>query len=536
MKALLIYPDAPEIFFNLRHTLDVLGKGALMPPVGLLTVAALLPRSWQKRFVDLQVRDLSDDDIAWADIVLISLTAANVQDDSALRAISRCKAAGLRIVAGGPGWLNDEESFAAQRERFAAVDHFVLGEAEVTLPGFLEDLEAGEPRRVYGPGGRADMADTPVPMFELLEDLDAYMQMGVQLIRGCPYSCDFCLVPVLMGRPGRAKDARHFLDELQLLYQLGWRGFVEINDDNLIADIKFTKNELLPALVTWQRERGMPFRFHVCVDCRVGEDDELLRLLFEAGFHSLFLGIENLNEECLSEVGKTVNRGRDMAAIVRRIHEAGILVYCGLMVGFDGDDASVFEELVDFVERAGIIMPSLTKVNAMPGTPLYERLSRQGRIDRSVATGHAHHSNVVGQPMGKDVLDAGYARAMGRLWDPERFYRRVRRVLEQLPKERHAEAPRPADLLILLRILLYVGVLGGPDRRHFWKLLAWTAYRRPELLPVFFSAPPLGHGFRRRCEEALGIDFGAPRPAPRSATRARTLHGGNRDGRIHTHS
>ncbi|MBI4953419.1 MAG: B12-binding domain-containing radical SAM protein [Myxococcales bacterium] len=517
MKALLLFPASPDVFFNLHHVLGVPGKKALVPPLGLLTVAALLPKEWDKRFFDLHARQPSDDDIEWADIAFISLTAGNVQDESALAMIARLKKAGVRIVAGGTGFFPEADAFAAQLETYKDVDHFVLREAEITLPLFLADLAQGQPKRQYTTTEWADLTKSPIPMYDLLHFED-YAEMDVQMFRGCPYGCAFCVIPALMGRPGRAKTVAQFLAELQRLFDLGWRGFVEINDDNLIADLKLAKRELLPALVEWQIERGMPFKFHVCIDVRVGEDDELLALLYASGFHSVFLGIENLDPECLDEVHKTVNATRDMDAIVQRIQRAGILVYCGLMVGFDHDKPAVFEKMAAFVERNGIIMPSLTKVNAVPGTELYQRMKLAGRIDHT-AIGDAHKANIRDVPMGAQALDRGYVDLMERLWTPKYFYRRVRTALEVLKAPVHTDKPSLANLRILLRIVLRVGVL-SEERREFWSGLAWTVIHRPKLLPVYFAVQPLGYGFRKRCAEVFDDAYRARSAAAAEPKRA----------------
>lgn len=502
MNVLLVYPEARGVFFNLRHMLRMVGKKAHLPPLGLLTAAGMLPRRWGKRFVDLHVRRPTDEELRWADYAFVTITAGGVQDASATDVIARCKAAGLDVVVGGPGLYRHEAAFERQRACFPQVDHFLIGEAEATLPHFLRDLESGGPKPVYRSEGWTDPRQSPTPMWELL-DLDDYAEMPMQLVRGCAYDCDFCVVPAVMGRPGRAKGVDQFLGELQHIYEVGWRGGIELNDDNLIADIKYAKREVLPAVAEWQREHGMPFRFHVCVDARVGEDDELLRLLWESGFHSLFLGIENLNAESLAEVHKRVNRNRDMDEVVRRIHRAGILTYSGFMVGFDHDDPAVFDQMLEFIQRNGIVMPSLTKVNAVPGAALYERLSEAGRLDSAVVPGVAHRSNVRGVPMGDQLRDQGYARLMQNLWEPRSFYARARHALREFPSEVHGQRPRLQDIVMLLRILFFAGI-AGRERVELWKFLRWTVANRPELLGAALSVVPVGYGFRRRAEEVFG--------------------------------
>jgi radical SAM superfamily enzyme YgiQ (UPF0313 family) len=509
MNVLMLFPDAPDIFFSLTHTLGVLGKKALIPPLGILTVASLLPKDWGKRFVDLHARQPTDEDLAWADYAFISVTAANVQDKAALAVIRRCKQAGLLVVAGGTGFFPEEDAFVAQLKLYTSVDHFVLNEAEINLPLFLADLERGQAKRIYRTDQWADVTQSPIPMWELL-NFDDYAQMDVQLIRGCPYDCEFCIIPALMGRPGRAKRTEQFLAELERLYQLGWRGFVEINDDNLIANVKYAKHEFLPALVKWQQQHEMPFRFHVCVDVRVGEDDELLKLFHSAGFHSLFLGIENLDPNCLAEANKVVNHGKDIPALVQRIQKAGILVYCGLMVGFDSDKPTIFPAMMEFLDTCGIVMASLTKVNALPGTRLYRRLKEEGRIDLNKIPGRAIASNILGVTMGDETLHDGYISVMRHLWEPKLFYDRIKTAISTMAPPAHNDKLSLENLKILARIVYFVGIR-GEERAYFWEGLLWTLRHYPRHIAIFMSAPALGYGFRRRCEEVFGPIFSASR-------------------------
>lgn len=268
MNILLIYPEFPDTFWSFRHALKFARKKASSPPLGLLTVAALLPPVWDKRLVDCNVKNLSVNDLAWADYVFIS--GMTVQKTSACQIIARCKAAGIKIVAGGP-------LFTIEQRGFEEVDHFVLNEAEVTLPKFLEDLQHGNTKRIYATSEFADIQKTPVPLWELV-DMDQYAAMSVQYSRGCPYNCDFCNVTVLLGHRPRTKTALQIVAELDGLYAQGWRSGVFFVDDNLIGNKRSLKTELLPALIEWRKDKlGISFNTEASIN--LVDDPQLMDLM-----------------------------------------------------------------------------------------------------------------------------------------------------------------------------------------------------------------------------------------------------------------
>ena len=304
MKILLVYPRYPDTFWSFRHALKFLSKKASFPPLGLLTVAAMLPGEWEKRLVDLNVSSLSDENIKWADYVFLS--AMVVQKDSAKEVIARCNSLKTRVVAGGP-------LFTTGYEEFEGVDHFVLGEAETTLQPFLADLAEGRPQPVYSSNERPDISKTPIPMWSLI-NMKHYSAMSLQYSRGCPFDCDFCDIIVLNGHRPRTKDSQQTVDELEVLYRYGWRGSLFIVDDNFIGNKKKLKIETLPAMIEWSKKKKYPFTFFTEASINLADDEKLMELMAEAGFNRVFIGIETPNEDSLVECNKVQNRNRDLAA------------------------------------------------------------------------------------------------------------------------------------------------------------------------------------------------------------------------------
>ncbi|HEX2972254.1 MAG TPA: radical SAM protein, partial [Tepidisphaeraceae bacterium] len=340
MNVLLIWPEFPDTFWSFKHALKFLRRRATLPPLGLLTVGAMLPAGWNKRLIDLNVERLTEGDLAWADCAFIG--AMIVQTESVRRVIARCKRAGVKVVAGGP-------LFTGTQEQFSEVDHFVLNEAEVTLGEFLADLEKGCAKRVYKTEQMADLCQTPAPMWELA-DLQRYVYAGVQYSRGCPYNCEFCNVTALFGRKPRTKGADQMIRELDSLRRAGWRGPIFFVDDNLIGSPRRAKEELLPALIEWQKRNG-PVGFNAQVSINLADDEELMGMMVQAGFNTVFIGIETPDNQSLAECNKTQNRNRDLIADVKRIHRAGLQVQGGFIVGFDSDTPSIFQRQMEFIQN-----------------------------------------------------------------------------------------------------------------------------------------------------------------------------------------
>ena len=488
MNVLLLYPETPDTFWSLSHALKFIRKRAALPPLGLLTVAALLPEDWGKRLVDLNVRRLRKKDLAWADIAFISGMA--IHRDSAHQLIARCKEAGLTVVAGGP-------LFWSEHEQFPDVDHLVLNEAELILPQFLDDLAAGRAQRVYRTDDFADIRQTPAPLWELA-DLSRYASLSVQYSRGCPFHCDFCNVTALFGHRPRTKSADQIIAELDSMYALGWRGRLFFVDDNFIGNRRHLKTELLPALIEWQKDRGMPFYTEASID--LADDPELMDLMVRAGFDMVFVGIETPDEAGLAECSKVQNRGRDLVADVRRIQHAGLQVQGGFILGFDTDTPSIFQRQIDFIQQSGIVTAMVGLLQAIPGTRLYERLQSEGRVQAPVSGDNVDGTTNIVPRMSLDSLRDGYRRVLRHIYAPRQYYQRVRTFLREFRTPTIRAPLRRADIMAFGRAVLRLGILGR-ERFHFWRLIAWTVLRRPKLLSVAVTLAIYGQHYRRLCDQ-----------------------------------
>lgn len=488
MNILMLYPEFPDTFWSFKHALAFVGKKAALPPLGLLTVAAMLPSEWDKRLVDANVRKLTDRDLKWADCAFIS--AMTVQRASGRRMISRCKKAGLKVVAGGP-------LFQSELDDFDEVDHFVLNEAELTLPDFLHDLEKGSAKRIYTKEGFPHMEKTPAPMWELL-DIKRYGSMGIQFSRGCPFNCDFCNVTALFGRKTRTKSAQQIITELDSLYKLGWRGDVFFVDDNFIGKKGFLKRDLLPALVEWRKDKkGNTFFTEASIN--LADDMELMRLMGKAGFNKVFIGIETPDDACLSECSKEQNKGRNLVEDVKRIHKAGLQVQAGFIVGFDNDGPSVFRKQIEFIQKTGITTAMVGLLQAPPGTRLFDRMKKEGRL-----TGESSGDNVDGTTnivptMGLGPLLKGYHEILEHIYSPQHYYSRLKTFLNDYEPPEIRGNLQLSHIMALIRSFYKIGIF-GKERWHYWKLLAWTQFHRPQLIPEAVILSIYGYHFRKVCE------------------------------------
>ena len=489
MNALLVYPEFPDTFWSFKHALKFIHKKAVLPPLGLLTIAGLLPPEWRLRLVDTNVTRLRCEDLEWAEVVFISGMA--VQRESAGQLIVRCHDAGVRIVGGGPLFTGDDESFPL-------VDHFVLNEAELTLPPFLSDLSQGKARRVYSSPEFADIQLTPVPRWELA-DLGRYASMGLQFSRGCPYDCEFCNVTALLGHRPRTKTAAQVIAELDQLYAAGWRGNIFFVDDNFIGNRKVLKTQLLPALIAWRQDGHRIGGFNTEASINLAEDEELMGLMVEAGFTTVFIGIETPHDGSLSECNKKQNQSRDLLADVRCIHRAGLQVQGGFIVGFDSDPPSIFQRQIEFIQQSGITTAMVGLLQALPGTKLHARLQREGRLHGRESGDNVDGSTNIVPTMGLDQLRHGYRSIMDHIYAPAAYYQRLRSFLEDYRPPKRITRIDSGYILAFLRSLYLLGLLGR-ERVHYWKLLAWTFYRRPGLLPLAVTLAIYGYHFRRVCE------------------------------------
>jgi radical SAM superfamily enzyme YgiQ (UPF0313 family) len=488
MKVLLVYPQFPDTFWSFTYALSFIGKKSAFPPLGLLTVAALLPEGWQRRLVDVNVESLTDGDLLWADLVFVGGMA--VQRTSAEQIIARCRTARVRVVAGGP-------LFTAEPEQFGEVDHLVLDEAELTLPAFLADLENGRPQRVYRAAGFCSLPDTPVPAWDLIET-KRYASLNIQFSRGCPFNCEFCNVTTLFGHRSRIKSPQQVITELDRIYATGWRGSIFFVDDNFIGNKEYLKTDLLPALIAWRRDKkGCVFFTEASIN--LADDPELLDLMVLAGFDSVFIGIESPDEVSLTECHKVQNKNRDLLACVKRIHRSGLQVMGGFIVGFDSDLPSIFQRQIDFIQKSGIVIAMVGMLQAPPGTRLFDRLQRESRIINRFSGDNVDGTTNIVPRMGLDLLVEGYRSIMHHIYSPKNYYRRVRTLLREL---KAPEINQPLNLqrfLSFFRSAFRLGFL-GKERFHYWQLLLWTLSRSPRLVPTAITLSIYGYHYRKICE------------------------------------
>jgi radical SAM superfamily enzyme YgiQ (UPF0313 family) len=485
-RVLMVYPEFPDTFWSFKHALRFISKKASNPPLGLLTIAALLPEDWEKRLVDMNTQSLTRQDIEWADYVFVSAMVA--QRDSMLDVVKRCKELGATIVAGGP-------LFLAEEERPAEVDYFVLNEGEITLPEFLRDLEAGTPRRIYSTDAFADMEASPTPMWDLV-DPRLYSTMCIQYTRGCPFNCEFCNITAMLGHKVRCKSADQILRELDAIYARGWRGGVFFVDDNFIGNKRKLKTELLPALIAWrQGKEGIAFQTEASVN--LVDDPELMDMLVRAGFTAVFVGIETPDEASLAECGKVQNKGRDLVAAVKTMQHAGLEVQGGFIVGFDNDTPSIFQRQIDFIQRSGIVTAMVGLLQAPYGTRLYARLKGEGRLlDEFTGNNTDDTMNFVPK-MDPYLLHEGYHRILEGIYAPHAYYQRVRTFLREYTKSGAVRARLTGDEIKALLRSIYVLGIKGKERWEYWRLFFWTLFRRPRLFPNAITFAIYGFHFRR---------------------------------------
>ena len=486
-KILLLYPEFPDTFWSFKHALKFVGKKAAFPPLGLLTVAALLPKPWSKRLIDLNVSRLRDRDLQWADYVFIS--GMTVQRDSARKLIARCKAAGVPVVAGGP-------LFTTEPESFPDVDHFVLNEAEVTLPRFLADLEAGTLAKTYETTEFPNLHDTPVPLWELA-DINKYSSMSLQYSRGCPFKCEFCNVTALFGHRPRTKTPAQVIEELELLRRLGWKGKVFFVDDNLIGNKAHLMKELLPALIKWQKERGgMPFFTEASIN--LADDPALMEMMREAGFESVFVGIETPDADSLAECDKKQNTKRNLIADIKRIQRAGLEVQAGFIVGFDSDTDSIFQRQIDFIQESGIVVAMVGLLQAVQGTRLYERLFQEGRLKGGSSGDNVDGSTNIVTRMDHSILSEGYQHILQSIYSPRNYYRRLHTFLKEYRGAKVTEQLNFRHITAFGHSILALGICGR-ERLHFWRLMLWTLFVKPQHLSRAVALAICGYHFRIVC-------------------------------------
>lgn len=487
MKILLVYPETPSTFWSFKDALKFVSKKSAEPPLGLITVAALLPDNWDKKLIDLNVSTLHDNDILWADYVFLS--AMNVHINSVKDIVRRCNKMNIKIVAGGP-------LFTTQYQDFLGIDHFVLNEAEITLPQFLSDLENGAPKFLYTTDQFPDITTTPIPRWDLLEK-KKYASLSLQYSRGCPYDCEFCSITMLNGHRPRTKSKTQFINELEQLYNTGFRGSVSIVDDNFIGNKRKLKDEILPAIIEWQKGKKYPFSFITEVSINLADDDELIKLMVDAAIVSIFVGIETPNNKSLTECGKSQNLRRDLVNSVKKLQKNGMIVSGGFIIGFDNDPPEIFEEQINFIQKSGIVNAMVGLLNAPTGTHLYKRLKKENRLLESFNGNNMDGTTNIIPKMDYRNLIKGYTKIIHTIYSPREYYSRIKSFLSEynVPSWK-SQMLTLTEVKAFIKLLWSLGIL-EKGKKYFWQTFIFSLFKHPKKFPLAMTLSVYGYHFRR---------------------------------------
>lgn len=494
MKVLLIYPEYPVTFWSFKYALKFISRKAAHPSLGLLTVAAMLPKDWDIKLIDMNAQKLKDKHLKWADYVFIS--AMIVQAASVKDVLGRCKNLNCRVIAGGPLFTSGYEEY------MDLVDHFVLSEAEHTIPNFIDDLEHGKAAKVYRPDSWADLAVSPVPKRDLI-NTKHYAAMNIQYSRGCPFDCEFCNITSLFGRTPRTKTKEQIIAELDNIHKLKWRGHVFIVDDNFIGNRVKLKNEILPAMIEWMEEKRYPFTFSTEASINLADDEELMELMVNAGFETIFVGIETPNKESLEECGKRHNKNRNMIESIKKMQRFGLEVQGGFIIGFDNDTPKIFDQMIKFIQESSIPTAMVGLLNALPDTKLYHRLMKEGRLFDKASGNNTDFSINFIPSMDKDVLLNGYKKVMQSIYSPKHYYSRAKGLLQNLSnKQKKLFHVRYNYIMALFKSILHIGVLGS-ERFHYWKFFFYSLFKHPKRFPYAITLSIYGYHFRKMVSSLL---------------------------------
>jgi radical SAM superfamily enzyme YgiQ (UPF0313 family) len=504
-RALLVFPRfPPNSFWNYQALYEVVGARYSATPLGLITVAALLPQHWQLRLIDCNVEELTGADLAWADLVLTG--GMLPQQRAALEVIRSAQAVGKPVLVGGP-------DVTCSPHLYDCAEFRLLGEAEESMADFLAAWSAGESRGTFQAKGFPSLSCSPVPRFDLLK-LDRYMHVGIQVSRGCPFTCEFCNVIELNGRAPRLKSAAQVLKELDRLFSMGYRGHVDFVDDNLIGNRKEIK-PILKELAAWVREHGYPFEFSTELSINVADDDELLALLKQANFFACFVGVETPEPEALRSSKKSQNVGKDVAASLRKLYGAGLFVNAGFIVGFDAERGRVADLMVRCIEEAAIPVPMVGLLYALPNTELFRRLTNEGRLH----AGHDRHASDQDVDQGSSGLNfdtlrprsevlSDFREVLERVYSPAAYFGRVRRLVRCLDARGHRLNLPPGKTLNLVRAFLRVSsrtLRDGETRWHFLHTLLDALVHNPRAFKIAASMAALFLHYKPYSRHMVGM-------------------------------
>jgi len=463
MKILLVNPKFPITYWGFQYALSFSSARVMLPPLGLITLAALLPETWEFRLVDLNAHDLDDDAIRWADAVFVG--GMRVQRESMHEVITRAHALDKRVVVGGPAPTTSPSEFAD-------ADLIFEGEAEERVAELVAAVEAprGAIRRIAKGAKTPSMGSSPVPRFDLLNLAD-YDTMSVQFSRGCPYRCEFCDIIEIYGRVPRMKSPAQVLAELNTLHDLGWHSAIFVVDDNFIGNRPAVK-KLLPELIAFQERLGYPFDLSTEASVNLAADDELVSQMVTAGFSQVFIGIESPSPEALAAAQKTQNLRIDLLGAVEKLSSAGLEVMAGFIVGFDQDGPEVFEAQRAFIQSSPIPIAMAGLLMALPETQLWRRLVREGRLRRQSTGDQFGRPNFL-PSLDEETLVKGYAELLGSLYEPDAYYARCEAHVLRAGRVPGGSRVRLRDIARLAQVMWVLGVV-RPRRRNFWRLLFTT--------------------------------------------------------------
>jgi len=519
MKALLLYPQFPQSFWSYDRFMKMAGLKAVIPPLGIITVAALLPQDWEIRFYDRNVNPETAEDWEWCDLVILSAMLVQKPDFHSL--IQKAVQLGKKVAVGGP-----YPTSVPQDALDSGAHYLVLDEGELTVPPFLDAIAQGKSQGIFHTTDKPDVTLSPIPRFDLLQR-DAYFMMAVQFSRGCPFNCEFCDIITLYGRKPRTKEPSQTLAELQTLYDLGWRGSLFVVDDNFIGNQRNVKR-FLRELILWMQKHNYPFSFMTEASVNLAEDDELLHLIVEAGFYAVFLGIETPDQDSLQVTQKFQNTRNPLLEACRQINEAGLLIYAGFILGFDGERSGAGERIQAFVEQTSIPQPMLGLLQALPNTALWNRLQGEQRLLEGIGVTEVGDQNTLmnftpTRPVSEIAQE--YVEGFWTLYETAHYLRRCfQQCLNIVPPPERKQTMHfaPGKGLRLVAQLIWNQGWQKPEIRvQFWQQL-WVILRtKPQVLNMYLGLCAAGEHFweyralaRERITQQVGYD---PLAVPRSS-------------------
>ena len=478
MRVLLLYPLFPKSFWSFEKTLALVDCKALLPPLGMITVAAILPQEWEFRLVDHNVREITESDWDWAELVIIS--GMIVQKKDMLAQIAEAKSRNKLVAVGGP-------YATTSPQEVQSADFLILDEGEITLPMFIAAIERGDRSGVFRATEKPAVTETPIPRYDLL-DLSAYDNMSVQFSRGCPFQCEFCDIIVLYGRKPRTKTPQQLLAELECIYDLGWRGAVFMVDDNFIGNKRNVKL-LLKELKVWMKEKEYPFGITTEASVDLAQDEELMQLMVECNFKKVFLGIETPDQDSLTLTNKFQNTRDPLTESIDKITRAGMQVMAGFIIGFDGEKEGAGDRIVQFVEKTNIPMAMFSMLQALPGTALWDRLDKEGRLVKG-SSANINQTTLMNFVPTRDIeqIATEYVEAFWKLYDPANYLKRIYRYYMMLGGIKRDKSQRPSWKAIraLSMILWKQGVI-AQTRFLFWKNLIRVLVNKPHQLEIYLT-------------------------------------------------